>query len=119
VIKIHAWRIFVWTFGALLVLHLVLEHVDIEQMVIRHALPMLLAACLVGLIPESGPHMIFVTLYAQGAIPFSILLASCIVQDGHGMIPMLAHSRRTFVQVKAIKFVIGLGVGLLLLGLGF
>ena len=54
---------------------------------------MLVIACLVGLIPESGPHLIFVTLFAQGVVPLSVLLASSIVQDGHGMLPMLAHSR--------------------------
>ncbi|HMB15715.1 MAG TPA: hypothetical protein VKN62_05315, partial [Pelovirga sp.] len=58
------------------------------------------------------PHLVFLTLYSQGAIPFSILLASSIVQDGHGMLPLLADSRRDFFQVKAINLVIGLGVGL-------
>jgi len=71
----------------------------------------LLAACLLGLIPESGPHLVFVTLCAQGTIPLSILLASSIVQDGHGMLPMLAHSRSEFLTVKAINFGAGLAVG--------
>ncbi len=76
-------------------------------------LPMLLSACLIGLLPASGPHLVFVTLYAGSAIPLSILMASCIVQDGHGMIPTLAHSRRAFLLVKGIKFFMGLAVGLL------
>jgi len=41
-----------------------------------------LLAVFLGIIPESGSHMIFVMLYANGMIPFSILLASSIVQDG-------------------------------------
>jgi hypothetical protein len=71
----------------------------------------LLVACLVGLIPESGPNLIFVTLYAQGLIPFSILVANSIVQDGHGMLPMLAHSRREFLRIKAITFAAAVAFG--------
>ena len=74
---------------------------------------MLLVACLVGLIPESGPHLVFLTLYAQGATPFSVLLASSIVQDGHGMLPLLAESRQDFFRVKVINFAVGLLVGLI------
>jgi hypothetical protein len=68
-------------------------------------------ACLAGLIPESGPHLVFVTLYAEGSISLSILLASSIMHDGHGMLPLLAHSRRDFLVIKAINLAIGLGVG--------
>jgi len=56
--------------------------------------------------------MIFVTLFAEGAIPFGILLASSIVQDGHGMLPLLAESKKGFVSVKIINLSIGLFVGL-------
>jgi hypothetical protein len=75
-------------------------------------------AGLVGIIPESGPHLVFVTLFANGNIPVSILVASSIVQDGHGMLPLLAESRRDFFKVKAINLVVGLAVGALLLALG-
>jgi hypothetical protein len=40
-----------------------------------------------------------------------VLLASSIVQDGHGMLPMLAHSRRAFVAVKLVNCVVGLVAG--------
>jgi hypothetical protein len=71
------------------------------------------------LIPESGPHLIFVTLFAQGVVPFSVLLASSVVQDGHGMLPMLAHSRREFVEIKAINLTVGLLAGAVIMALGF
>lgn len=112
-VKIHAARVLVWTLGALAVTHLLLHGIDVCSLVEAHRFPVLLTACLVGLLPASGPHLVFVTLYAESAIPLSTLVASCIVQDGHGLIPTLAHSRRAFVSVKAVKFVIGLGVGLL------
>jgi hypothetical protein len=56
--------------------------------------------------------LVFVTLYARGAIPFGVLLASSIVQDGHGMLPLLAESKRGFLSVKAVNFVVGLLAGL-------
>lgn len=115
----HVPRIFLWTFGALAVMYFVIERLDLEAMIWEGRWLVLLIACMIGLIPESGPHLIFVTLYAQGSIPLSILLASSIVQDGHGMLPMLAHSRRGFMVVKGINFLVGLAVGVAVLALGF
>jgi len=80
---------------------------------------MLVLALLVGIIPQSGPHIIFVTLFASGAIPFSILMANSIVQDGHGAIPLLAESPRSFMVMKAIKLVLGIIVGAAGIILGF
>ena len=116
VAKQHIWRIFLWTLCTLLVMHILVVEYDLEVWVREgnfSLLVLLVIACLVGIIPESGPHLIFVMLFAEGKVPFSILLASSIVQDGHGMLPVLAHSRRAFFAVKAVKFVIGLFAGLL------
>lgn len=109
--KNHVPRIFLWTFGALLLVHVFVEYLDLGAWIKSKHLTMLVIACLVGLIPESGPHMIFVTLFAQGTIPLSILLASSVVQDGHGMLPLFAESKRGFVFIKIINFVVGLLVG--------
>jgi len=118
-VKGHVWRIFLWTIGALLVTHILLDHLHLEPLVRENRMLVLLIACLVGIIPQSGPHLLFVTLYAQGTLPFSTLLASCIVQDGHGMIPVLAHSRRAFGAVKAINLAIGFAVGALGIWMGW
>ncbi|HMA62952.1 MAG TPA: putative manganese transporter [bacterium] len=117
VVKKHVPQIFLWTFGALLVLNLLTAHIDLKQVIDSNQYIVLLVAVLVGLIPQSGPHLIFVTFFAEGVLPFSILLASSIVQDGHGMLPMLAESRKNFINVKIINLVAGLiigGAGLLL-----
>ncbi|HOV23651.1 MAG TPA: putative manganese transporter [Candidatus Marinimicrobia bacterium] len=121
VTKRHVPRIFFWTLGALIVIRISTNYLNIERFLqLQQArILVLLIACLVGIIPESGPHLIFVTMFAEGLVPFSILLASSIVQDGHGMLPMLAHSRRDFVRIKAINFGFGLLVGLIGLWLGF
>lgn len=119
VAKRHVPKIFFWTLGAMVVIQLLTSYLNIDQYLQQTRVLVLVVACLVGLIPESGPHLIFVTMFARGLVPFSILLASSIVQDGHGMLPLLAHSRRDFVRIKAISFAFGLLAGLLGLLLGF
>ncbi len=113
VVQRHLPKIFLWTFGALIVLELLIHYANVESWIQQGRIAVLLAACLIGLIPQSGPHLIFITMFAQGVIPFSVLLASSVVQDGHGMLPLLAHSRRGFIVVKAINFIVGFIVGLI------
>ncbi len=113
VVRSHVHRIFLWTFAALVVTWFVKEHVNFETFIADRPLELIIIAALVGIIPESGPHLLFVTLYAERIISFSVLLTSSIVQDGHGMLPLLAHSRRVFILVKAINLIFGLLVGLL------
>lgn len=109
VLRRHAPRVFLWTLAALAAAEPLTRLISVHGGAQPWAL--LLAATLVGLIPESGPHLVFVTLYARGAIPFGVLLANSIVQDGHGMLPLLAHSRRAFLLVKGINWLTGLVAG--------
>lgn len=115
----HLPRIFAWTFGTLLLMHVLTEYLQLEGLIRESPWIVLVIACLVGLIPESGPHLVFLTLYIQGSVPISILMASSIVQDGHGMLPLLAHSRQDFIKIKLINLVVGLVIGALGLSLGF
>lgn len=109
--KKHLLRIFLWTLGALLVVHLGQTYWDLGTLVTQNQAWVLLASALIGLVPDSGPHLIFVVLFSQGLIPFSILLTSSIVQDGHGMLPLLSVSVKSFVGIKVFNFVFGLIVG--------
>ena len=88
-------------------------------MISRHQAWVVLLAALLGLIPESGPHLIFVMMYSQGLIPFSILLTSSIVQDGHGMLPLLSTSLRDFTLIKATNLAFGLLIGYLCYSVGW
>jgi hypothetical protein len=119
IVKVHLPKIFLWTFGTLFVIKILMQHVDISSWIEQNIIFTLLIAVLVGIIPESGPHMVFVTLFYSGTIPFSVLLASSIVQDGHGMLPLLAESKRSFIIVKGINVVVGLVIGFLLIKIGF
>jgi hypothetical protein len=94
----------------------VMDHfINLNQIITDNKWLVLLIAVAIGLIPESGPHLIFVTLFAQGLLPLSILAASSIVQDGHGMVPLLAHSRKDFITVKLLNAATGLIAGTLML----
>ena len=61
----------------------------------------------------------FVAMFADGLVPFSVLLASSIVQDGHGMLPLLSYTLKDSVLIKSFNLVIGLGLGSILYMLGW
>lgn len=119
IIKKHFLKIFLWTFGALLVIHLLVDYIDLEHWMKNNIYIILVLAVLVGVIPESGPNLIFVIFYFNGAIPFSILLANSIVQDGHGALPLLAESKKSFFLMKLINMVVAFLAGLTGLLLNF
>ncbi len=111
IIRKHLPTIFAWTFGVLLFLGMALQYIDIDRWISDNTVLMILLATAIGIIPESGPHMIFVTLFAAGAIPFPVLLASSISQDGHASIPLLAESKKSFAVAKLINCLIALAAG--------
>lgn len=115
----HVPRVFAWTCGTLILLFWITENFSLEGIIKENLWTVLSVASLVGLVPESGPHYVFVTLYAKDLIPISILLASSIVQDGHGMLPMLAYSRKAFFGIKIINLLVGFLVGAVIMALGF
>ena len=112
IIKKHFLRIFLWTCGALIGIEVLVHYVDFYPWLEKNKLVVMLLAILIGLIPESGPHLVFVTLFFSGALPLSILMTSSIVQDGHSTLPLLAESKKSFILVKGIKIVLGLIAGL-------
>lgn len=118
IIKKHFARVLLWTFFTLLIIHGLSHYFNISDLIGNNLYIVLLIAILVGIIPESGPHFIFVLLFASGSLPLSILLASSIVQDGHGSLPLLAESRKSFFIIKGINVAVGLIVGFIGLTLG-
>ncbi len=114
-VKKHFPRIFFWTMGTLFVLHFLEQYLHIRELISDNLYVTLIVAVLIGLIPESGPHLIFVTLFSTGVVPFPILLASSISQDGHGLIPLLSVSKKAFTVVQIFNAFLALLAGSLLL----
>jgi hypothetical protein len=118
IIKRHLIQIFLWSFGALLVVHMGLTFWNLEAFIHSHIVWILVIGALIGIVPESGPHLVFVMMYAQGLIPFSVLFTTSFVQDGHGMLPLLSYSIKDSLLIKAFNLVFGLTLGGVLLALG-
>ena len=119
IIRKHFLSIFIWTFGALFVIQVGLHYFDIETLISNNIPWMILLAVLVGIIPESGPHLLFVTLFATGTVPFSVLLASSISQDGHASLPLLAESKRSFLKAKIVNALVAAVAGYICYFIGF
>ena len=119
IVKKHLWKIFLWSFGALLFVNIGFKFWNLETFVQQHMVWVLLIAALTGIIPESGPNLLFVMLFVNGTVPFSVLLTSSIVQDGHGMLPLFAYSLKDSLWIKLFNLIIGLGLGLMLFMMGY
>lgn len=119
VIKQHALKLFLYAFGTLLVLGVLNQFFDLQTVMENNSWTkwlLLLIAVGIGFLPVSGPHLIFVMLFLQGSIPFSVLLANSIAQNGHAGIPLIAQSKRNFLIMKLTTMALGLFVGGILLG---
>lgn len=113
ILKKHFLKIFLWTLISMILITFVMNYWNIETWVRDNTLFMLFLALLVGIIPISGPHILFITLFSAGSIPFSILLANTIVQEGHGGLPLMADAKKSFLIMKSVKIIIALIVGLI------
>jgi len=109
--KKHLWRIFLWSFFAILIIDVGFRYWNLEVFVRSQMMWVLLIASLVAIIPESGPHFIFAVMFAKGLIPFSVILSSSIIQDGHGMLPLLSYTIRDSVLIKLFNLAFGLIIG--------
>jgi hypothetical protein len=109
----HIPRVFAWTFSVLLLIAVLQRYVDVSAWISDKTVLMIILAALIGIIPESGPHLIFVTLFAQGILPLPVLLASCISQDGHSGLPLLAENKKSFLLGKALNVAAAIIVGLI------
>ena len=93
------------------VITVVMHYVDMGNWLRDNTYYLLILAALVGMIPESGPHMVFITLFAGGYVPFSVLLTSSMSQDGHTSLPLLASSTRSFLVAKVVNALFAILIG--------
>lgn len=115
----HLPKIFLWTFATLILINIILNLTYLGSWIYNNYYIILLISIIIGIIPQSGPHLIFLILYIQGSIPFSILLANSIVQDGHGGLPLIAESKKSFAIMKIISICIALIIGVIGILIGF
>ena len=117
VIKKHIWKIFLWLLFAIFVIDLLQGYVNLDFSG-QNMFFVLIIASLVGLLPISGPNIFLLIMFSKGLIPFSVLLANSIIQDGHGLLPIMGFSMSDAIKIKLFNFAFGITVGLALLLIG-
>ena len=117
IIKKHIWQIFLWVFAAIFVISLLQDNFNL-QFTGTSMVYVLIIACLVGILPISGPNVFLLVMFTKGLIPFSVLLANSIIQDGHGLLPIMGFSMDDAVKIKLFNFALGLFIGFILLSIG-
>ncbi|WP_128475970.1 putative manganese transporter [Halorussus pelagicus] len=109
----------VWVLAAYLLYEygVVLLGVDVGALAAAAGLFAPVAGALVGLIPGCGPQIVLTGVYAEGAVPFSALVANAISQDGDALFPLLAVDKTAAVVASIYTTIPALfvGVGLHLL----
>ncbi|MFC1839357.1 putative manganese transporter [Thermodesulfobacteriota bacterium] len=118
IIRRHLLKVFLWSFGSLLFVHWGLDFWNLDTFIDQHILLVLVIGALLGIMPESGPHLVFVIMYAEGLAPFSVLFTTSFVQDGHGMLPLLSYSIKDSVIIKFLNLFFGLAIGVTLFAFG-
>lgn len=118
IIKEHALKVFLYVLAALLVVGVADAFWDLKGTLTQNATAqwiMLVAAVIVGFLPVSGPHLVFVVMFLQGYVPFGVLIANSITQNGHAGMPLLASSSKNFLKVKIVSMLLGFVIGTALL----
>jgi len=119
IVKKHLPKLFLWIFLTLLAVGILEQYFDLQRLIL--SLPtwlLIILAALIGIIPESGPHLIFVILFSKGLIPFSVLLVNTLSQDGHGLLPLLSYSVKDTIYVQIFTTLFALMVGMILFFVG-
>jgi len=119
IIKKHIPKLFLWIFVPMTLVEFLIQNFDFASVISGMPVStLILFAAFVGIIPESGPHMIFLILYSKGLIPFSVLLVSTLSQDGHGLLPLLSHTVKDTLYVQVFTTLFSLVIGMILLVMG-
>jgi len=63
---------------------------DLKQWFSHYAIFAPLVGLLIGLLPGCGPQILVTSLYIQGVVPFSALIANAISNDGDALFPAIA-----------------------------
>jgi len=119
IISKHIIKIFIWIVAGLTLVEFITETVDLQENIADNKVMFLFLAGVVGIIPLSGPNIIIISFFAEGIVPFSILLTNSIVQEGHGLLPILGFSLEDSLKIKLFKLVFGCAVGAIVLTAGY
>lgn len=103
----------IWVLGAYLAYGYVeaFSGLDIGALFATAALAMPLIGTLIGFIPGCGPQILVATLYINGLVPFSALVANAISNDGDALFPAIALNPRAAMLATIYTSFPALAVG--------
>lgn len=119
----HTWKIFLYIIVVSLILNFAIALIGEETLAAlvqgRPALSLFLAA-LVGMIPNCASSVILTQLYLSGVVSAGALMAGLLSGSGVGFLVLLRvnEDRKENLQIFALLYVIGVGVGALIQLLG-
>lgn len=121
IIKKHLLKVVLWIFISIFLIEIVDKFLIIDSSYFNgiNGFMLLFFAAITGLIPFSGPNLIFISAFLNGTIPFSAFIVNSIVQDGHGLLPILGFSFKDAFYLKLFNAIIGLIIGVIIFLLGF
>lgn len=105
----------VWVIGAYLAYDYIVAFAGLDlKSLFESVAPLLpLMGVLVGLIPGCGPQVLVTTLFINGIIPFSALMANAISNDGDALFPAIALNPKAAVAATLYStvpaFILGYG----------
>jgi hypothetical protein len=80
---------------------------------VRAAGPLaVIGGAVIGLIPGCGPQIVVTTLFIQGVVPFSVLIANVLSQDGDALFPLLSLHKKSALAATLVTTVPAIVVGL-------
>lgn len=118
VFKKHFPRLFLWAALAFTLVAFLNHNPSFETFIQQKEWVIILFAILLGFVPDSGPHILFFTLYWNGQVSLAVLVASSVVQDGHGLVPLLASSGADFFKVKIVNSILAAILAVVIYKLG-
>jgi len=120
ILKKHIPKLFLWIFLTMIVVNFLVNNFNLEPFISNlPELFLIIIAALLGIIPESGPHLLLLILYSKGLVPFSVLLVNTLSQDGHGLLPLLSYSLKDTIYVQIFTTIFSIIIGVMLYFIGF
>ncbi len=103
----------VWVIAGYLVYEyaVLFGNVDIAALAAAAGLLAPVVGALIGLIPGCGPQIVLAGVYAEGAIPFSTLVANAISQDGDALFPLIAMDKTAAIVATIYTTIPALVIG--------
>lgn len=83
----------------------------VNQMMLSSGILSVLVGALLGIVPGCGIQIIFISLYAKGAIPFAALIANSISQDGDALFPLIAMDKKSALWATILTTIPALLIG--------